>query len=204
MKLFASAASPFVRKVRVAALELGLHDRIEIVPTQVAINAKNEAYAASVNPLRKIPALATDDGLTLMDSSVICEYLDDLAGGGRLLPRGGRDRWVVLTEHAVAHGMIDAAVLGRYETAIRPKEHQWGPWLEDQLDRVWDGLKWFENRGVADAGAVMTINQITLACALAYLDFRYADRPWRDDFPKLAGWFKSIAQRPSIVATAAA
>ena len=82
MKLTFSPTSPFARKVRIAATELGLFDKIELVATTVAPTQANAAYAHDVNPLRKLPALILDDGLVIVDSYNITEYLDELAGGG--------------------------------------------------------------------------------------------------------------------------
>src|SRR5579883_607108 len=122
MKLMYAPASPFVRKVRAAAAELGLDREIELVMTEVVPGKPNLAYGAGYNPLRKIPALALEDGTVIFDSTVICEYLDARAGGGKLIPASGAERWRVLTRHALAQGMCDAAVLLRYETWLRPEE----------------------------------------------------------------------------------
>src|SRR4029078_9455186 len=109
-----SAASPFVRKVLVCANELGLADQVELVPTKVVPSEPNLEYAR-VNPLMKVPSLVLDDGLVLFDSVVICEYLDARAGGGKLFPAPGDARWRALRLHAAANGLLDAAVLNRYE-----------------------------------------------------------------------------------------
>jgi len=198
MKLYHSPTSPFVRKVRITAAELGLSDRLTLETTHVSPVDRNTAYADAVNPLRKIPALATDDGQVLVESALICDYLDALAGGGRMIPRDGSQRWQVLTAHAVADGMCDAAILLRYETVARPEPMRWPTWIDDQWNRVENGLGWFEARvptGPLDLGS------IALGCTLGYLDFRYADRPWRDRHPKLAAWFKGMSARPSFAET---
>ena len=122
MKLYYAAASPFVRKVHMSAIELGLADDIELVDTHVIPGKENADYAKRVNPLRKIPVLETDDGAIILDSSVICEYLNDLEGGNRLIPADGPKRWQVQTGHAIANGIMDAAVINRYETHMRPEE----------------------------------------------------------------------------------
>jgi glutathione S-transferase len=198
MKLYHSPTSPFVRKVRVAAAELGLADRMALETTHVSPVERNRAYADAVNPLRKIPALVTDDGQVIVDSAVICDYLDALAGGGRIIPAGGPARWQVLTAHMVADGMCDAAVLLRYETVARPEANRWPTWIDDQWDRVQTGLAWFEARPPAGQ---LDLGSIALGCTLGYLDFRYADRPWRDQHPKLATWFKAVSARPSFAET---
>src|SRR3954470_22305104 len=168
MKLTFSQGSPFARKVRIAAIELGLIDRIELVPATVAPTQPNEAYSRDVNPLRKLPALILDDGSVIVDSGVITEYLDDLAGG-KLVPASGAARWQIKSEHAILQGMADAMLLCRYETGVRPQELQWQKWSDDQWDRAWQGLARFE-----DHPDIMTrpidIAQIALVCVLGYAD----------------------------------
>jgi glutathione S-transferase len=198
MKLMHAPQSPFARKVRVAAIELGLGDRIALEYAEVVPGQKNAAYGDAVNPLRKVPALITDEG-TLVDSTVICEYLDALAGGGRLIPRGP-DRWRVLAAHAIAQGMTDAIILVRYETWLRPQALRWSEWTDDQWDKVWSGARWFEGRA-ARFGPDPDLAQIALACCLGYVEFRYADTGWRPRFPALAAWYDVISRRPSFVAT---
>jgi glutathione S-transferase len=201
MKLYCSALSPYVRKVRVTAYELGLAGKIELVPIKVAPCEANREYADTLNPLRKIPALATDDGLTLFDSAVICEYLEALAGKqGTLIPREGNERWKVLTAHEVTQGTCDAALLVRYETYIRPEAARWPDWIDDQWDRVNAGLKWFEQRADMLEGDINLV-QIALGCVLGYLNLRWPDMGWQSRFPHLRDWFAKIEQRPSFVST---
>lgn len=196
MKLMYSPTSPFARKVRVAAIEMGLGDDIETVFQAVAPAKKNVDYAAKVNPLRKIPALLLDDGRVLYDSTVICEYLDDLAGGGRIIPAPGPDRWDMLTQHALAQGMMEAAVLVRYETWLRPEEHRWPDYADDQWDRIEAGLDWFEANAKGLKGPV-NIAHIAIGCLLGYLDFRWPDAGWRDSRSRLTNWSNWIAKRDS-------
>jgi glutathione S-transferase len=132
MKLLYAPQSPFARKVRAAAIELGLGDRLQLQYAEVVPGKENASFAESINPLRKVPALILDDGATvIVDSTVICEFLDDLAGGGALIP-SGQDRWRVLSRHAVAQGMCEAAILIRYETWLRPEALRWAGWIDDQ------------------------------------------------------------------------
>jgi glutathione S-transferase len=205
MKLMHSPTSPFVRRVRAAAIELGLADQLELEPIQVAPGRQNAAYAKNVNPLRKIPALVLDDGKTvLVDSSVICEYLDNLAGGGGLLPAAGPARWRVLSQQAIAVGMSEAMVLARYETALRPEALRWGEWLSDQQDRLWSGLSWFEQRAeeaLALPRGCVDVSQLALACCLGYVDFRFAQLNWRARAPRISAWYQIIATRPSLATT---
>lgn len=201
MKLYHAAASPFVRKVRAAAIELGLADRIELQPTEVVPGTSDPVFQRSANPLRKIPALVTDEGDVIVDSTVICDYLDHLAGGGRLTPSSGPERWGVATGHAIAHGMCDAAVLIRYETWARPEAMRWPEWIDSQWGKVDAGLAWFEARPKALARP-FDLAQITLGCLVGYLDFRFADRPWRADYPAVAAWASDALARPCFTRTA--
>lgn len=201
MKLLGGPTSPFVRKVRIAAMELGLGDRLIVEPVAVAPTKPNPEYGAKANPLRKIPALITDNGTIIHDSKVICDYLESLAGRGSLVPVDGPDRWPVLTAYSIADGMCEAAVTMRYETTVRPEDKQWDVWVEDQWDRIEAGLAWFESRPETVAGP-LNIASISLACLLGYLDFRFAERDWRAACPALAGWFAEIGKRPSLAATA--
>jgi glutathione S-transferase len=200
MKLMYAPQSPFARKVRVAAIELGLGGRIELEYAEVVPGRKNAAYGDGINPLRKVPALITDDGTVLVDSTVICEYLDALAGGGRLVPPSGPERWRVLAAHAVAQGMTDALILVRYETWLRPEPLRWADWTDDQWDKLWTGARWF-NEQVATFGKDPDLAQIGLACCFGYVEFRYADSGWRRRFPELAIWYDGISRRPSFIAT---
>ena len=199
MKLMYAPPSPFARKVRVASIELGLTDEIELVFTEVVPGKPNQAYAKDYNPLRKIPALETEDGTVIFDSTVICEYLNTRAGG-TLIPAGGDDRIRVLTQHALAQGMCEAAVLIRYETFLRPEESRWQTWVDDQWDKIWKGLEWFEG----DPGNLeepVNLAQLCLGCLLGYLEFRFADSDWRGDLPNLATWYDLLAERDSFVLT---
>jgi len=202
MKLMYSPTSPFVRRVHVVALELDLAARIEFEPVQVTPLHANDAYAEQVNPLRKIPALVLDDGETvLVDSAVIVQYLDELAGGARLIPTGA-NRWRVLSQQAIAQGMSDAVVLVRYETWLRPQALRWQDWINDQLGRFWSGLAWFERHAQqALPPARIDVSQIALACCLGHVDFRFPELGWPARAPLVHRWYREIVQRPSLAQT---
>ena len=162
---------------------------------------KPNEEVARENPLVKVPALTTDDGLVLYDSPVICEYLDTLHDGTKLFPPSGKARWLALRQQALGDGILDAAILGRYEI-LRPKEYQWQDWLDAQMRKVRGALGALEME--AEAGELagpLTIGQITIACALGYLDFRYQSEAWRTKHRRLAVWADEIAQRKSIQLT---
>jgi glutathione S-transferase len=199
MKLFFNHASPFVRKVRVFARETGLDKKIEEVATVVS-PVQDNASLGQANPLVKIPALIADDGTTLFDSPVICEYLDSLQAGRKLFPAAGPARWTALKLQATGDGILDAGILCRYEMAVRPKEFQWSGWVEGQTRKWHGGLDLLE-REAASLDGEPTIGGITVACALGWLDFRYGDDNWRKSRPKLGAWFEKFSARPSMQST---
>lgn len=183
MKIFYSQASPFVRKCLVTAHELGLSERIEFVPAAAHPVNRDRSIVAQ-NPLGKVPTLIADDGTVLYDSRVICEYLDAL-GGGKLIPRAAPARWRVLVEQSLADGIMDAAVLARYEKAVRPEALRWSDWLAGQLDKVSCGLAALERHAAGFSDRV-DLGTIAFGCALGYLDFRFPAIAWRDRHANLA------------------
>lgn len=197
MQLYFSPTSPYARKVRITAQELGLGDKIELLGVALTPINPHDALRTS-NPLGKIPALIADDGTALYDSPVICEYLDALAGGQRIFPPAGPARWRALRRQALADGILDAAVSIRYEQTLRPKELRWPEWVEGQWLKVRTALDALEREPPEDA---LDIGTLSIACALGYLDFRYASDDWRASRPRLAAWAGRIQQRPSLQAT---
>jgi glutathione S-transferase len=200
MKLFYAPQSPFARKVRAAAIELGLDGRIQLEYAEVVPGRPNADYAQSRNPLRKIPALVTDAGETIFDSTVICEYLDAMAGGGILIPREASRRWRVLTNHSLAQGMCDSVILIRYETWLRPETARWSAWVDDHWEKINSGLNWFEHNQ-AELFEPIDIAQLALGSLLGYVDFRWPDLGWRARFGNVSAWFAQLEQRPSFVKT---
>ena len=196
MKLTFSPASPFARKVRIAAIETGLIDRIEFTPATVAPGQANEEYS-KITPLKKLPVLILDNGDVILDSYVIVEYLDELAGGGKLVPASGAARWKVKSDHSLLQGMLDSMLLCRYEKMVRPAGLQWQAWSDDHWNRAWSGMARFEGRDDVLNGP-LTIAQIGLACVLGYADFRFADCGWRKAYPKLDAFHQRMLERPSV------
>jgi glutathione S-transferase len=200
MKLFYAPQSPFARKVRAAAIELGLGERITLEYTEVVPGQPNRYFGRLHNPLRKIPALVTDDGATIYDSTVICEYLDEFAGGGIIIPREASRRWRVLTNHALAHGLCDSVIAIRYETWLRPEALRWQNWIDDNWDKINSGLAWFEqNRAQLDEP--INIAHLALGSLLGYIDFRWSGNDWRERFPTVGNWFEQLERRPSFLQT---
>lgn len=199
MKLHASPASPFVRKVQVLLHETGQSDDVDIVAAAgTAIDTGS--LPLHVNPLGKIPTLERSNGTALYDSRVICRFLDDRAQAG-LYSTGAR-QWELLTLEATADGLMEAAVLGIYEARLRPEEMQFQPWLDAQWGKVTRSLDVLETRWMSHLSGPVNIGQIAVGCGLGYLDFRYADRDWRKGRDGLAAWFDAFAQRDSMTATA--
>ncbi len=196
MKLRYSPTSPYVRKVSVFAKESGLEPRIENLATTTGLASD----LAKQNPLGKVPALVTDDGQAISESPVILEYLDSLNPGPKLIPAAGPARWKALVMQALADGIMDAAVLRRGEV-LRPAGEQSPGFLKKQGDVVAHALDVLE----ADAASLaqpITVGQISVGCALGYLDFRFAADEWRKGRPKLASWYESFSKRPSMASTA--
>ena len=196
MKLTFSPASPFARKVRIAAIETDLIDKIELIPATVAPGQPNEEYS-KITPLKKLPVLILDNGDVLLDSYVIVEYLDELAGGGKLIPTSGPERWKVKSDHSLLQGMLDSMLLCRYEGMVRPEPLRWKAWSDDHWNRAWTGMARFENKPDVLSGP-FNIAQIGLACVLGYADFRFADCGWRKAFPKLDAFHQKMMERPSV------
>lgn len=195
--LRSSPSSPFARKVRIAAACLGLEARIAIE----AADTNNPADSLrKQNPLGKIPALILEDGQAIFDSPVIVEYLDGLAGGGRLIPADLSARIRALTLQALADGAADAAVLQIYEKRMREPAERSVKWVAYQAEKVERALTALEARPPA-AGAV-DVGTIALACALGYLDLRFAGE-WRTSRPRLVAWLEAFsAAVPAYAATA--
>lgn len=198
MKLWFNPASPFARKVRVVARELGLEGSIEEISIAVS-PVKPHADLARENPLVKIPALSTEEG-TLYDSAVICEYLDSLNSGEPLFPRSGAARWRALRLQALTDGILEAAVLMRYEKAVRPQPLQWSDWIGGQNGKVRGGLDALAQE-CPGWGDRFGIGQLTAGCVLGYLDFRFPEEGWRKSHPVLEKWYAVVSQRPSMKAT---
>jgi glutathione S-transferase len=193
MKLVSFPTSPFARKVRIAAIEVGVADRLEIVD---ANPLADDGVVAGHNPLGKIPALVLDDR-TLIDSPLICAYLDSLHDGPKLHPEGD---WRTLQLQALGDGMMDATVLRRLELA-RPESLRSAHWIARYEAAVHRTLSELAIH-VSALRDTVTIGSISVGCALWYLDRRYAEFNWRDRERDLAAWFEIWSARPAVVATA--
>jgi glutathione S-transferase len=198
MKVFYSPFSPYVRKVLVTAYELGLADRIERLPS-AAHPVNRDRTIIALNPLGQVPTFITDDNVMLADSRVVCEYLNDLAGGS-LFPASGAARWRALVDQSIGDGIMVAALLARYETAVRPGDKLWKDWLNGQFDKVDTALAAFE-AAAPSFGERVDIGVIALGCALGYLDLRHPGLKWRDSNPAIASWFERFDERAAMAST---
>ena len=192
MKLFHSPTSPYVRKVMGTAIACGYEDRIELVDTNP--HTSPTALLAA-NPLSKVPCLVTQDGLALFDSPVICEYIDAVASG-TLFPAGAA-RWSVLRNQAIGDGMMDAAVARRMDQ-MRPQEAARDEFMARQAQAVTRSLDLLEAEPPPDH---LDIGTLSIACALGYLDLRFAADTWREGRPKLAAWSARMEARPELART---
>lgn len=195
MKLFYSANSPYVRKVMICARLRDIDQRIENIQTN-----PHESPAALIaeNPLSKVPCLLTEDGFALFDSPVICEYLDAVGDALPLFPPAGSARWVALRLQALGDGILDAAVARRMESA-KPHEAARTAFMDRQKQAVDRALAMLERETLS---ALADIGSVSVACALAYLDFRFSADDWRVAHPRLAAWFAPITEQTAIIATA--
>ena len=198
MKLYATATSPFVRKVLLVAHERNLADKIELITLRPS-PLKTDADLSRANPLNKIPALMLDLGTVIYDSRVICEYLDSLDGSPRLVPASGPERWRVLRLAALANGVTEAGVSAFYERSQRPPSHQWQPWIDGQLQKAKQGLDALDAE--AEHLAAPTLASFGAAAAIGWLAFREIVDPFAGR-AALTRWYQTFSERPSMRATA--
>ncbi|WP_136439683.1 glutathione S-transferase [Pacificoceanicola onchidii] len=198
MKLIKSDASPFVRKTLVTLHETGLLEQTELVSVTTS-PLNSDPTVLATNPIGKIPALVRDDGPALYDSRVICRYLDAKAGAG-LYPESRL--WETLTLEATGDGIMDSAVSMTYEARFRGPELVFEDWVEAQWAKVSRALDALEERWMSHLAGPLDMGQISVACALGYLDLRHDARGWRNGRPALAAWHEAFEQRASMKATA--
>jgi glutathione S-transferase len=187
--LRSSPTSPFGRKVKISAALLGLSERITVEKADTG--DPNDSLRRQ-NPLGKIPILLLENGEALYDSRVIVEYLDALAGGGRLIPAGW-SRFEALRQQVLADGLMEGGLLQVYEGRWRPQDRHEPKWLEHQQGKVESALTEAEAK-LSKPGPNLHIGHVALACALGYLDMRFEGR-WRQSYPKLVSWLDDFERR---------
>ena len=200
MKLIGSLTSPYVRKVRIVFLEKKI---------DVDHNLENvwspDTKIGQTNPLGKVPCLVLDDGGVIYDSRVIAEYADSLSPVSKLIPSETRDRATVKTWEALSDGIMDAGILARLERTLRPPEQQSNAWVDRQMGKVGMALRQMSEQLGENAwchGNQMTLADIAVGCAVAYLLFRFPEVPWQTQYPNLDRLYQKLIQRPSFIDTA--
>lgn len=197
MKLVGSKTSPYVRKVRVILAETSLP--FEFV--------EESAWTADTtvpryNPLNKVPALVMDDGESIYDSRVICEYLDGIRAAG-LLPSAPAERARVRRDEALGDGIADAGVLVFLERK-REAARQDPAWIARQLDKVNSGFATLA-RSLGSrqylGGAQVNMGDIACACALFWCEFRLPELGVRAAHPAIRAWAERMESRPSFSST---
>ena len=203
MQLFVTPASPWVRRVVVSIMELGLEDRVTFIPTRWPHDWATRTVPftpefASASPVGRIPALVTPEGLRLTDSVVILDYLNAEFGQHRLLPAQGEARWRILSQTALGCGVLEAQISRRAEL-LRTRD-QSADFIEKMQARA---LRCFA--ALDDEAARFPeqpdLAQITVGAACGFADFRYAQDDWRQAAPRLADWYEVFSRRPSMLAT---
>ncbi|MBV9251656.1 MAG: glutathione S-transferase family protein [Acetobacteraceae bacterium] len=198
MLLHWSPRSPYVRKIMIAAHEMGLHGRINTVRTVVG-GTSPHLELMKHNPLGKIPTLELADGTILYDSPVIIEYLDTLHDGPKLYPQHWPERLVALRRHALGQGMLDIGLLLVGER-WRPADHRSQPHMDLWQAKLRACIDALEREADALAASGFDIGHLAIGVALSYLDFRCGDMGWRDGHPRLAAWHATFDARPSVKA----
>src|SRR5215468_6396262 len=194
MKLAYSPASPYVRKVTACAIKRGIDKQIERLKI-----GTTDPELLKYNPLSKVPTLITDDGACLFDSPVICEYLDSIGSAPKLFPAPGPARWMALTQEALADGILDATQPRRRELTL-PQDEGRKAYIALQQGKVARAVIEFEKQA-SSLGNLDTIGEITIGCALGYLDFRFANEPWRPGHPKLTAWYEKVVNLAPLAET---
>lgn len=198
LTLHSQSHSPYARKTIVFAHEAGVADRLDIIDQETSPTNRNPAVFA-VNPLGKVPVLVAPEAGAIFDSLVICDYLDGLHAGPRLIPATGWERWQALRLHAIAQGLCDAGIALRWETLRRPTDRRYPPLADGQASKLAESYDLLERREPFDGP--VDIGQIGLATALAWLEFRSLP-DFRARRPKLTRWYETFSQRPSMQTTA--
>ena len=197
MQLFYSTTSPYVRKVRVTAIEKGLGGGMDL---RLCDAHGIDPTLRAANPLSRIPTLVLDDGSALYDSPVICAWLDNQCPWPRLVPESGPDHWAVRRTEAMADGMLDDAVMVVMERR-RPDSQRSAELQTVRLETLMRACARLD-RDLAALPADLNLGHIAAGCALGYLDFRLPEIDWRTPHPRLVNWYAAFAERPSMVGTA--
>jgi len=197
MQFTYTTTSPYVRRVAVTIIELGLEDRIE----RISVDYHNEGSDYErINPLMKVPSLYLDDGRSLIDSTAICEYLDMMQGGAGLFLPAGEERVKVMQLQVLVNGIQEAGTAATGERVRRPEEFRWPEFLDKQLGKVTRGLDRLETMAEQLDGP-LNYAHISAGVLCGWCDFRLSDTGWRDGRPGLAAWYDEFSRRRSMQET---
>lgn len=192
MKCYFTDSSPFARKIRAACIETGLYDEVE---WHMITREQRTEIIPGINPLGKVPVAVLDSGLVLMDSPVICAYVDSLNTGPKLIPEAGEERWAALALESLGDGLGDAVVAAFIEDQ-RPGEKRSQAVVDRQMGKATNSLASLDARA-GDFNDPPLIGEIAVACALGFMEFRDVVPGWRETNPNLAGWYTKILERTS-------
>ena len=196
LKLFYSDRSPYVRKVMVTLHEVNLFENVEIVSVRTNPLGVVEDLV-DVSPLGKIPTLVLPDGTTIFDSRVICSYLNYIGKSDLYLAKENL-KWSIKTAEANFDGILDAALLMVYEHRYRQDRYQSAEWLENLWKKIERTLDFYNNSSSKILSGSLNMGQISLGCALGYLDYRHNNRNWRAKNQYLRDWFAEFSERLSM------
>ena len=197
MKLLYQTHSPYARKALVFAHEAGLADRIEVIHHETSPTLRNETVFAQ-NPLGKVPVLVRDGQSPIFGSDVICDYLDSLHDGPKLVPEQGEQRWRALKMQSVDDGMADSGIALRWETVRRPEELRLPALAQGYREKLQASIDWLETE-IGEEEEGVYVGHIAVATTLEWIEFR--DLAGFHDRPRLVGWLRAWSSRPSMLAT---
>ena len=194
MKCYMTGNSPYARKIRVAAIESGLSDEVEWV---TLTREERAELVPAMNPLGKVPVAVLESGQVLLDSPVICAYVDSLNKGPKLIPESGDERWAVLTLEALGDGLGEA-VIGVSQEAQKPDDKRTQGVVDRQAGKANSGLAALDKQA-GDFNEPPLMGEISVACALGYMEYRNVVPGWRENYPTLSGWYANILKRQSFI-----
>ena len=197
MKCYMMGNSPYARKIRVAAIESGLGDEVEWV---TLTREERAELVPAMNPLGKVPVAVLESGQVLLDSPVICAYVDSLNKGPKLIPESGDERWAVLTLEALGDGLGEA-VIGVSQEAQKPDDKRTQGVVDRQAGKANSGLAALDKQA-GDFNEPPLMGEISVACALGYMEYRDVVPGWRETYPALSGWYANILKRQSFILSA--
>ena len=201
MRLIGMLDSPYVRRVAVSLKLMGIACELE----QISVFRGVDQFK-TINPVVKAPTLVTDDGVVLMDSSLILEYLEHLAGpANSLMPSDRREHTETLRIIGLALAANEKAVQIVYERNLRPPEKQHGPWLERVRGQLLEALAELEKEAARRSGwfggGHMSQADITVAVAWRFARHAVPDIVAADGFSHLAGHSARAEALPAFVET---